>query len=133
MDVLISDHEVIYCTRKKGKSKVFRSEFTGRSYKNCDKDILQNKLTTHDWTDYMDIDDVNLCWEYILHQITTAIDDTCPIKKRIVDARTNFGSIMKFSILFLKRTDYGIFTSQDLVLLLLTNALTPYVPQTGDM
>ena len=69
LDILISDHELIYCTRKKKKSKVFKTEFTGRSYRNYDIDSLQNQLITHDWTNYMSIDNVNQCWDYITYDL----------------------------------------------------------------
>ena len=82
MNVLISDHELIFCTRKKKKAEIFKSEFTGRSYKHYDKEAFQTILTDHDWDFFMALNDADMCWDYLLHQVTSILDHTCPIKKR---------------------------------------------------
>ena len=87
LNVYISDHELIYCTRKKRHSTSFKTVFTGRSYRNYDRTHLQMVLSNHDWTDYMNFNDVNHCWDYMLHLVHSHLDEICPICKRIVHSR----------------------------------------------
>ena len=61
--------------------------FTGRSYRNYDRAHLQMVLFNHDWTDYMNFNDVNHCWDYMLHLINSNLDEMCPIRNRIVHSR----------------------------------------------
>ena len=52
-DILISDHDLIFCTRKKSKIRYNHIEFQGRTYRNYNKEILQNLLTNTNWEIYM--------------------------------------------------------------------------------
>ena len=87
LNVYISDHELIYCTRKKKHSSSFMTEFIGRSYRNYDKVHLQTVLSEHDWADYMSYNEVNRCWDYILHLINSLLDEMCPIRKKHVKSK----------------------------------------------
>ena len=87
LNVYISDHDLIYCTRRKRHSTSFKTVFIGRSYRNYDRAHLQMVLSNHDWTDYMNFNDVNHCWDYILHLINSHLEEMCPIRNRIVHSR----------------------------------------------
>ena len=77
-----SDHSPILLTRKKYKERYtgIRKQFTGRSYKNYNKAILQETLRDRDWTEFHYIRDVDRAWEIIINTITPVLDNMCPIK-----------------------------------------------------
>ena len=49
----ISDHELIFITRKKCKIRKEKATFKGRSYRNYDKAQFQAKLRDNDWMNFM--------------------------------------------------------------------------------
>ena len=50
LDVSLSDHNVIFVSRKKGKEPFKTITFTGRSYVDYDKAVFQQALVEQDWT-----------------------------------------------------------------------------------
>ena len=84
VDVNLSDHDLIFATKKKTTPKREHIDFLGRSYRNYDANVFKNKLSTFDWYDYWLLDDPSLCWGYLLAQIQKEIDTMCPLKKRRV-------------------------------------------------
>ena len=83
-NVLLSDHELIFVTKKKPKTQYNRVDFTGRSYRNYVKEELRQFLETKDWTEFYELDNPDLCWEYLIDTINEKIDVMCPLKKRMV-------------------------------------------------
>ena len=60
MDIGLSDHQLIYCTRKKFKEKTHTKTYIKyRSLKNYTPGILIKKLKTTIFPDYSTFDDVN--------------------------------------------------------------------------
>ena len=51
-DILISDHELIFCTRKKSKICYNHINYLGRSYRQYNKEVFQNLLTNENWDEY---------------------------------------------------------------------------------
>ena len=49
-DVNLSDHEIVFCIRKKINTKRNSINFRGRSYRNYDKDLLVQNCLECDWT-----------------------------------------------------------------------------------
>ena len=78
----ISDHDMIYVTKKKACPKRKRISFQGRSYRNYDKDVLQARLRNVQWDNYWQLREPNQCWSYILRVIETELCIMCPLKTR---------------------------------------------------
>ena len=80
----ISDHELIYVTRKKLKIKYNVINTFGRSYKNYNKGDFQQQLVDHDWSELDDIGDPNDYWKILISGITNELEKTCPLKKMVL-------------------------------------------------
>ena len=80
LDINISDHLPVYLIRKKVKVPNEKIDFKGRSYKNLNRDIVENMLRNVDWTIYLN-SDVDSCWNYLLGKIMDILEHVCPEKK----------------------------------------------------
>ena len=83
-NILLSDHELIFITRKKPKTRYNMAQFVGRSYRNYVKEDLRQFLVMKDWQLYFELTDPDLCWNYLVDTIRDKIDVMCPLKKRVV-------------------------------------------------
>ena len=79
-DVNISDHQMILLTRKKIKTIHKKCAFTGRSYRNYNKNEFQDTLRNADWENFDNSNDVSDKWEILIDLINTIIDKKCPVK-----------------------------------------------------
>ena len=79
-DVNLSDHQLILTTRNKIKTRYSKCNFTGRSYRNYNKEEFQNKVHDSDWRDYDQINTVSGKWKEMLRIILKCIDELCPTK-----------------------------------------------------
>ena len=84
IDILLSDHDMIYITRKKEKNKYNRVHFLGRSYRNYVKEELRQHLENKDWTQYFDLLNPSECWQYLSNCIKEKVDEMCPLKHKTV-------------------------------------------------
>ena len=82
LDFALSDHSLVYCTRKKEKQHFQYTTFEGRSYRNYDCDIMIDFLNRVNWNNYWLFTNPNDCWLFLRGQIITCLDTMCPIKKR---------------------------------------------------
>ena len=57
LDLNLSDHLAIMVTRKKMYTKPGKFEFKGRSYRNYDKELFQDRLTGLDWEGFFEVRD----------------------------------------------------------------------------
>ena len=80
LDHHISDHLPIFIVHKKGKDKRDKADFKGRSYRDFDKVIFEEKLLSCDWAGYYDIEDPTQSWEFVHQHITSILDEMCPVK-----------------------------------------------------
>ena len=87
VNIAISDHELVYCTIKKARTRFNRIEYIGRSYSDYDPVLLSNYLNDYDWSIFMNILDPNECWDYLLNVITEKLNDMCPLKRKFVKDR----------------------------------------------
>ena len=81
LDINISDHQFIYLNRKHCAKPKAKLDFTGRSYKNYYKAVFCDSLLNIDWNNLYQCDDVNTAWNIMLQNITTVIDEMCPLKR----------------------------------------------------
>ncbi len=77
----ISDHELVYVTRKKGKIDKTRCLKTGRSYKNYNPTEYTARLRQADWQFMETNSSVNEKWLKFKNNIETTLNGMCPIKK----------------------------------------------------
>ena len=80
----ISDHELIFVTKKKHFTKRKLVNFTGRSYRNYNRDAFQIQLRNACWVEYWGLRNPNDCWQTILNHIVREISIMCPLKARKV-------------------------------------------------
>ena len=80
LDINVSDHLPVYLIRKKVKSPNEKIDFKGRSYKNLNKDVVENMLRNVDWATFANFD-IDSCWNYLLENIMDILDNVCPEKK----------------------------------------------------
>ena len=52
LNVNLSDHEMIYISKKNGKDPKIQTSFLGRSYRHYDKSIFQQSMGNLDWSDF---------------------------------------------------------------------------------
>ena len=81
LDINISDHLFIYLNRKHCAKPKAKLDFTGRSYKNYNEMILCDRLMNIDWNDLYQCGNVNQAWDIMLTNITSIIDEMCPLKR----------------------------------------------------
>ena len=80
--MFLSDHLLVYCSRKRPKQHYEYSNFEGRSYRNYNRDQLQTYLNDVDWQLYWTLINPNDCWKFLLDKLTSCLDNMCPIKMR---------------------------------------------------
>ena len=76
----ISDHLAVYCTRKKIPIKHEKKSFSGRSYRNYIKEDFQDSILNADWKPFYESVDATQCWDIMESVIRDEIDKICPIK-----------------------------------------------------
>ena len=76
----ISDHLSIFLIKKKIRNKSVKTHVSGRSYMRYRKEAFIEALGGMDWDRYENIEDPNLLWEMFLGNITSVLDQTCPIR-----------------------------------------------------
>ena len=82
IDVGISDHQLIYCTRKIESIKhIMNSEIQIRSLKKYSAEIFTNALKTVQFPNYNIFSNVNFDYSDLLNKISETIDSVAPIKE----------------------------------------------------
>ena len=80
LDLNFSDHQAVFISRKKQKTIKNKITFKGRSYRNYNIDIFQDRIKEFDWVDYFGIEDPTVCWDTLFSRIIEILDDMCPEK-----------------------------------------------------
>ena len=82
VDSGLSDHQIIYCTRKFTKQKFNEHrDITIRSLKNYSHECFINILSEQDFPRYSQFEDVDLAYQDFVNKTMTAIDRLAPEKK----------------------------------------------------
>ena len=76
----ISDHEVIFATRKKISQPISKVSFRGRSYRNYAREPFKYNLANQDWGELYTSSNANDNWEIIINRISVEINRTCPLR-----------------------------------------------------
>ena len=80
-DINISDHELVMITRKKISIKSEKVTFTGRYYKNYDKELFSENLQNQDSAIFNENNNTEDLWSVMIDNITNCIDNMCPLKQ----------------------------------------------------
>ena len=80
LDVNLSDHEMIFVTRKHVSKPKMASKFTGRSYINFNEDLFLETLGEKDWEPLYHAVNPNVAWSIMKNNIQATIDTMCPIR-----------------------------------------------------
>ena len=80
LDLNISDHLAVFLTRKKVQVKKEKISFQGRSYRNYDRQVFQERLVERDWAEFWNLRDPNKLWDIMESNILEEIHISCPIK-----------------------------------------------------
>ena len=81
IETAISDHQLIFCTRKTTKNKFHKHKCTySRCFKNYTKEKFENELTSINFPNYSEFRDVNLAYNDFIKKLMNTID-TCAPKK----------------------------------------------------
>ena len=80
LDHYISDHQPIYLIHKKGRDTRESVKFKGRSYRDFDSTIFNEKLESCKWEDFYLISNPEEAWEFILSSINAVLEEMCPIR-----------------------------------------------------
>ena len=82
IDVGISDHQLIYCTRKIKRIKHnMHNQIQVRSLKKYSAEIFTNALKTVQFPNYNIFSNVNVAYSDLLNKISETIDRVAPIKE----------------------------------------------------
>ena len=81
LDINMSDHQFIHLNTKHCTKPKAKLDFTGRSYKNYNKENFCDRLLGFHWNNLYACNDVNMAWNILLANIMTAIDEMCPLKQ----------------------------------------------------
>ena len=77
----LSDHEMIYMTRKHTPITKTKLSFKGRSYFNYNKENFVTGLKNSNWDRFWESNDAEEAWNIFTDQISYLLDFTCPIKE----------------------------------------------------
>ena len=89
LDIGLSDHQLIYCTRKKCKEITDTKTYIKyRSLKNYSPEILKAKLQNLSFPDYSTYANVNEGYADLLTKVDSVIDEIAPIKEMCVKNNT---------------------------------------------
>ena len=85
IDIGLSDHQLIYCTRKLTKTKTGLSKYINfRSMKKYTKLLFKEKLEDINFPNYENFQDANLAYSDFINKLTSVINTIAPIKKKKV-------------------------------------------------
>ena len=90
INVSVSDHQLIYCTRKINKIKTggFHKHITFRSFKKYTVDAYKDALNKVNFPNYELFNDVNEAYSNFFQKIRIVVDSIAPYKTKRVKANT---------------------------------------------
>ena len=81
IDVGLSDHQLIYCTRKISRTKTNRhNQIRVRSLKNYTQEILIGELKKINFPDYDIFSNINIAYKDLVEKILSVVDKIAPYK-----------------------------------------------------
>ena len=85
IDISLSDHQLIYCTRKIFKIKSsLHIQIQFRSFKHYKVDLFEQDLSKLNFPNYQNYNEIDEAYNDFLQKIISVIDKVVPIKERRV-------------------------------------------------
>ena len=82
LDLGLSDHQLIYCTRKTTRIKIHEHTFIKiRIFKNYTKQVFLDKLSQINFPKYIDFDNINVAYYHFVELVTNIIHEIAPVKE----------------------------------------------------
>ena len=83
IDVGISDHQLVYCTRTTARIKSYYHKLiTFRSHKNHSSEVYEEALRKSSFPNYELFDDIGKAYENFIQKVMTVIDNFAPSKNK---------------------------------------------------
>ena len=91
LNLNLSDHEMVFISKKRRKDPKIQTSFRGRSYRYDNKNDFQQSLVNLDWSDYFSSTSSDEAWELLEKKIKLVLDRSCPIRNfRINKVKENW-------------------------------------------
>ena len=88
-DTSISDHQIIFCTRKSQKYKPNCHNYIQfRSFRNYTVDNFENILRSQQFPNYSEFDNVDVAYSDFISKLTNAINTSAPCRQKRAKAKT---------------------------------------------
>ena len=85
IDIGLSDHQLIYCTRKISRIKRgSHKQIKFRSFKHYTADLFEQELSRLNFPNYQNFNDINEAYNDFIQKIMNVIDKVAPLKERRV-------------------------------------------------
>ena len=82
LDLGLSDHRLIYCTRKTTRTKIHEHTYVNiRTLKNYTKQLFLDKLSQVNFPKYIDFDNINVAYSHFVELVTNIIDEIAPMRE----------------------------------------------------
>ena len=82
LDLGLSDHQLIYCTRKTIGTKIHEHTYVKiRTLMNYTKQLFLDKLSQVYFPKYMDFDNINVAYSHFVELVTKIIDEVAPMRE----------------------------------------------------
>ena len=82
LDIGISDHQLIFCTRKLAKTKTGKTKYIySRTMKKYTEELFKENLTNINFPNYKNFSDANSAYSDFLGKLTGVINDIAPMKQ----------------------------------------------------
>ena len=80
IDVSLSDHLLVHCSRRQSRLPKIKCSFLGRSYRNYNKEVFQQNIRQSNWETFGNSHTVASKWDLFEGIIRENIDEMCPLK-----------------------------------------------------
>lgn len=90
LDVTFSDHNPVFCTRKKVKSQPINEHCSikYRCTKQYSVEVFNQRLSERDWSEVLECNDVDKAWELFKQGFIAVLDEVAPVKETRIKQRS---------------------------------------------
>ena len=82
LDIGLSDHQLIYCTRKTTRVKRHEHTFIKiRTFKNYTKKVFLDKLSQIKFPSFLEYEKINAAYSHFVELIANIIDEVAPVRE----------------------------------------------------
>lgn len=90
LDVAFSDHNAVFCTRKKIKSQPINEHCSikYRWTKQYSAEVFNQRLSERDWSDLLESNDVDKAWDLFKQRFIAVLDEVAPLRETRINHRS---------------------------------------------